>query len=100
MESSRGKHDARLPVVAVIGASSAEPPVLEIASDVGRALATEGWHLVCGGGQGVMEAASRGFVEARAANPCGQKAIGILPGEDPTWANRYLDLVIPTGIGC
>ena len=58
--------NARLPVVAVIGASSAAAPVLALAAGVGRALAGAGWHLVCGGGQGVMEAASRGFVEARA----------------------------------
>jgi uncharacterized protein (TIGR00725 family) len=26
-------------------------------------------------------------------------AVGILPGEDPAWANDHLDLVIPSGIG-
>ena len=99
MSASPANPIVRLPVVAVIGASSAPAPVLELAEGVGTALARAGWHLVCGGGEGVMTAAARGFVAARVENPRGQQAIGILPGEDPGWGNPYLDVVIPTGIG-
>lgn len=88
----------RLPVVAVIGASSAEPAVLEIAESVGQEIALRGWHLICGGGGGVMEAACRGFARARAAGGANQ-ALGVLPGEDPAWANRHVDIVVPSGIG-
>jgi uncharacterized protein (TIGR00725 family) len=83
-------------VVAVIGASSAEPRVLELAEEVGAAIAGRGWHLVCGGGAGVMEAACRGFQRRRGRSGV---AIGILPGDDPGWANPHLDVVVPSGIG-
>jgi uncharacterized protein (TIGR00725 family) len=92
-------HNSRLPVVAVIGASSAEPHVLRIAEEVGRAVAARGWHLVCGGGGGVMEAACRGFGRGRRAPEARNLALGILPGDDPDWANAHVDLVVPSGIG-
>jgi uncharacterized protein (TIGR00725 family) len=49
--------------------------------------------LICGGLTGVMEHAARG---ARAA---GGLTIGLLPGEDPTEANQYIDVAIATGLG-
>jgi uncharacterized protein (TIGR00725 family) len=48
--------------------------------------------LICGGLTGVMEHAARG---ARAA---GGLTIGLLPGDDPTAANQYVDLAIATGL--
>jgi uncharacterized protein (TIGR00725 family) len=88
----------RLPVVAVIGASAAEPSAIEIAEAVGRAIAARGWHLICGGGEGVMEAACRGFRGGRPERSS-NVAIGLLPGEDPSWANEFVDIVVPSGIG-
>ena len=49
--------------------------------------------LICGGLTGVMEHAARG---ARAA---GGLTVGLLPGDDPDEANRYIDLAIATGLG-
>lgn len=63
------------------------------AFEIGRFIASRGWVLVSGGRGGVMEAASRGASEA------GGLVIGILPGTDFGDANRYCDIVIPTGIG-
>lgn len=89
----------RLPVVAVIGASSAAPAVLEIAEAAGSEIALRGWHLICGGGGGVMEAACRGFAKTRAAGGAANLTLGVLPGEDPAWANQHVDIVVPSGIG-
>lgn len=72
--------------------------MLEIAEAVGRAIAEQGWHLICGGGQGVMEAACRGFQRGRSERSS-NFAIGVLPGEDSGWANEFVDVVIPSGIG-
>ena len=49
--------------------------------------------LICGGLTGVMEHAARG---ARAA---GGLTIGLLPGDDTTEANPYIDVAIATGLG-
>ncbi len=93
----RNSNPNRRPVVGVIGASSAPPAVLEIATQVGGAVGKQGWHLLTGGGGGVMEAACNGFRNER-ATPA-QAAIGILPTEDASFANDYVDIAVPTGMG-
>jgi len=45
---------------------------------------------------GVMEAASRGARESPAWSP--GTIIAILPGSDPDTANRWADVVLPTGL--
>jgi uncharacterized protein (TIGR00725 family) len=81
--------------VAVIGAGGAQEgsEAWALAEGVGRGLAEAGVALVCGGGGGVMEAASR------AASEVGGTVIGIVPGESVDDANRYCDHVVATGIG-
>jgi uncharacterized protein (TIGR00725 family) len=91
-----GKTDKR-PIVAVIGASSVEASVMDAARKVGGAIALEGWHLLTGGGEGVMEAACRGYIESRP--PSGGRTIGILPSDDAGFANRFVEICIPTGMG-
>lgn len=49
--------------------------------------------LICGGLTGVMEHAARG------ARSAGGLTIGLLPGEDPTEANEYIDVAIASGLG-
>ena len=49
--------------------------------------------LICGGLTGVMEHAARG------ARSAGGLTIGLLPGEDPTEANEYIDIAIASGLG-
>lgn len=90
----------RVPVIAVIGAHSADAEVLEIAKSVGEAIADHQCHLVCGGKQGVMEAACKGFRFARnELSTTRVLAIGVLPEDSSDYANDYLDLFIPTGMG-
>ncbi len=79
--------------IGVIGGSSPPPEALDKAYRVGKLIAERGAILVCGGLGGVMEAASRGAKEA------GGLVIGILPGQDFSSANPYVDIPISTAIG-
>lgn len=63
------------------------------AEEVGRLLAERGCSVVTGGLGEVMEAAHRG------AKSAGGTTIAILPGEDRSAANRWVDHVVVTGIG-
>jgi hypothetical protein len=81
--------------VAVIGGGGVEEgsEAWVLAEEVGRGLAEAGVALVCGGGGGVMEAASRAAAEV------GGAVIGIVPGESVDDANEYCSVVVATGIG-
>jgi uncharacterized protein (TIGR00725 family) len=79
--------------ISVIGGGSAEPEQLEQAERVGRGIAEAGAVLVCGGGGGVMEAASRG------ARAVGGVVIGVLPTASPGDGNEHLTHAVATGVG-
>ncbi|MEK6608474.1 MAG: TIGR00725 family protein [Myxococcota bacterium] len=88
----------RRPTIAVCGASGALTPELErLAEELGGEIWRAGFDLVCGGQDGVMEAVSRGYAQARGDRP--GTIIGILPGSAAADANAYCDLVVPTGLG-
>jgi uncharacterized protein (TIGR00725 family) len=76
--------------VSVIGSGGEHE---ERAEEVGRLLAERGCTVVCGGRGEVMAAAARG------AKSAGGTTIGILPGEDRSDANEWIDHVVVTGIG-
>ena len=80
-------------IIAVIGDSSCSPEEVKLAESVGEILAKQGATIVCGGLGGVMEAACRG------AKSKGGLTIGILPGQDPSTANPWVDIPVVTGIG-
>lgn len=75
------------------GSGDASPEHEAAAEEVGRALGRAGATVVCGGLGGVMAAACRG---ARAG---GGMTVGLLPGLDRADGNRWLDVVVPTGLG-
>jgi hypothetical protein len=79
--------------LAVVGAGIPDPESDALAEEVGRAIAEHGAYLVCGGLEGVMEAACRG------AKSAGGTTIAILPTLDRSAANPYVDYAIPTGMG-
>lgn len=85
----------RLRQVAVIGAGGCaqDSELARLAEEVGRRLAEAGVVLVCGGREGVMEAASRGAAEA------GGEVIGIVPSSSIGEANPYCTHVVASGVG-
>jgi len=79
--------------IAVIGSGEGVLSDVErMAEEVGRGVARRGAVLISGGRGGVMEASCRGAKEE------GGLTVGILPGGRDE-ANRYLDVVIVTGMG-
>ncbi|RKX26293.1 MAG: TIGR00725 family protein, partial [Candidatus Zixiibacteriota bacterium] len=83
----------RKPVIAVIGAGKCSKKLRDMAAVIGRYVAEHNGVIVCGGMGGVMEGAARGAKEA------GGVTIGILPTQDKSDANKFIDYVIPTGFG-
>ena len=79
--------------IAVIGDSSCSPDEARLAEAVGEQLAERGATVICGGLGGVMEAVCRG------AKAKGGLTVGVLPGEDSSMANPYVDIPIVTGVG-
>lgn len=85
----------RRPQISVIGYDA--EICTKIAYDAGRrvgaSIAKRGGVVITGGLGGVMEAASRGAREA------GGMVVGIIPSDDPSDANEYCDVVVPSGLG-
>ncbi len=85
---------ARLRVpIGVVGPRAATPEQLAAAEAIGVGLAARGYVVLCGGRQGVMEAACRGAASR------GGVAIGLTPDTDAALANAYASVVLATGIG-
>ncbi len=80
-------------LIGVIGGDEAQSDSLRLAYEVGREIASRGHVLVSGGRGGVMRESCRGAKEA------GGLTVGILPGDDLSDANEFLDIPIITGIG-
>ena len=79
--------------VAVVGGASCSQEESELAYQVGLEIADRRGILLCGGGSGVMEAASKGAYER------GAIVLGILPGDNNRSGNRYLTCAVATGMG-
>jgi uncharacterized protein (TIGR00725 family) len=80
-------------IIAVIGNSSCSPEEAKLAETVGELLAQRGVTLICGGLGGVMEAVCRG------AKSKGGLTVGILPGQDSSMANPWVDIPVVTSLG-
>ena len=80
-------------LISVIGESKATDQNYSIAEKVGALIARSGATLVCGGLDGVMEAACKG------AKSAGGSTIGILPGLSKNEANQWIEIPICTGLG-
>jgi len=89
----KGLEMGRELLISVIGGSECSDEEALVAEEVGRELARRGAILVCGGLEGVMEAACRGAASE------GGTTIGILPGDSAKDANRYVKIPIVTGMG-
>jgi len=73
--------------------NSFNPELDRVAYETGMEIAKSGSVLVTGGLGGVMKAASHGAKDA------GGLTVGIIPQNDPSFANEFCDIVIPSGIG-
>jgi uncharacterized protein (TIGR00725 family) len=78
--------------IAVCGGDPCGEDDAAAAEAAGRLIGEAGAILVCGGGGGVMEAASLG------ASAVGGTVVGILPTADRSYANPYVTVSIPTGM--
>lgn len=65
----------------------------KMAYETGLEVAKSGSVLITGGLGGVMHAACHGAKDADGLT------VGIIPQNDPSFANEYCDIVIPSGIG-
>lgn len=80
--------------IAVIGSNKIKDKVtMDIAYEIGAEIAKKKYILLCGGKDGVMKHAARGAKEH------GGITIGILPENDFSSANEYIDIKIATGMG-
>jgi len=79
--------------ISVIGGSKVDTDIYQLAYRVGREIARKGAVLICGGLTGTMEAACKG------AKKEGGLTVGIIPTQDENDANKYVDIIIPTGMG-
>lgn len=80
-------------LIGVIGSQKATEKAKKIAYEVGKLIALNNFVLVCGGLEGVMEAASKGAFEH------GGLTVGILPDKDKKNANPYIKIAIASGMG-
>jgi uncharacterized protein (TIGR00725 family) len=83
------------PIVGVMGpGENARPEENEMAFELGKAIASQGWIVLTGGRSfGIMEAAMKGAHEAKGLT------IGILPTETPKDSSDEADIKIVTGMG-
>ncbi len=83
---------ARKPLVAVVGASNPKGDDLKNAREVGRLIAKEGWVLMNGGLDGVMDASAEG------ASKEGGIVVGILPTPSAVSASPHVTIPIATNM--
>ncbi len=69
------------------------PELEKIAYKVGQEVAKSNSVLITGGLGGVMKAAAHGAHDAKGLT------VGIIPQDNPSFANEYCDIVIPSGLG-
>ena len=65
----------------------------KIAYETGAEVAKSNAVLITGGLEGVMKAANHGAKDSNGLT------VGIIPQDEPSHANKFCDIVIPTGMG-
>jgi uncharacterized protein (TIGR00725 family) len=80
-------------IIGVIGGQEAGDDALSTAYDVGFAVGQAGHVLLTGGRSGVMREACRGAREG------GGLTLAVLPGDDSSDANEFVDIPVITGMG-
>jgi uncharacterized protein (TIGR00725 family) len=75
--------------ISIIGTSEIDSTTEKITTELGRLLAKNRYAISCGGLSGVMKAVCKGAKQENGFT------IGIIPFEDKSYANKYVDVVIP-----
>jgi uncharacterized protein (TIGR00725 family) len=83
----------RKKIIGVVGGRTCNKEVEQLAHEIGELVARVGAVLVCGGFGGVMEAACKGSKSVQG------ETLGIISTYNKENANKYCDIVIPTGLG-
>lgn len=84
----------RVQILVIGNNENGSTPELErVAYETGIEVAKSGAVLISGGLGGVMKAACHGAKDGEGLT------VGIIPQNDPSFANEYCDIVIPSGIG-
>ncbi len=88
----------RRKLIAVIGNKSVEAGGVreKLAFEIGKALIDHGYRVQTGGLSGVMEAVMRGCKSSKSYRE--GDTVALLPSFDSEKANKYADIVIPTGL--
>lgn len=79
--------------IAIFGGREVTDDIYLATYELGKLLAQEGYLVYCGGGNGVMEAVSKGVHEA------GGTIVGILKGETMDEMNSYITIPVATNMG-
>ena len=83
----------RKPIIGVMGGALVSQEVYDMAFELGRLIAQNGWILLNGGRDaGVMRASAEG------AKREGGMTIGVLPGDSKDQANSFIDIPIVTNM--
>jgi len=82
----------RQPIIGVIGGNNIDDNTRETAVELGKAIARSNAVLICGGLDGVMEAACKGAKSEEGTT------IGVLPGTEHRSANKFVDIPIVTSM--
>ncbi len=88
----------RRSIIAVIGDAGIKPNDKKyiLAEKLGKLLIDNGYRIIHGGLRGVMEAVSKG---ARSSAKYSEgDIIGVLPSSNRSDVNKYVDIIIPTGL--
>ncbi len=79
--------------ISVFGGRHVTDSIYNDAYELGKLLAKEGYLVYCGGGNGVMEAVSKGI------NESGGTIVGILKGGTLDEMNEYIQIPLATNMG-
>jgi len=80
-------------IAVIIGPSQPDENERKRAYEAGKFFAEKGYIIATGGLYGVMEEAMKGAKESKGLT------LGIIPSDKKDEANKYCDIVIPTGMG-
>lgn len=81
------------PHIGILGPNKTTEEQNRLGREVGRRVAETGAVLLCGGLGGMMRAAAEG------AQAAGGATVGILPGNDKSAANEFIDTAIASDLG-